>query len=162
MEKERVKRNSCFNCDDCELQGVCNSVASSNCIFEIGCKMKKSASCFPIQIFLGVIATLFGIVLLLPYHTFKSHAYLTMLQIANENIWGMTCLMVGLFQLYVILTSKSKIFMVISLSLQAFVWSFVGTMLLVNDLILGNTINTGFTTYMTIAGLALYTSYRLR
>jgi hypothetical protein len=160
-ESQLVNIDDYFHCDDCELYNLCKENSRLHCTISNTCDLNSGVSCTPIETFLGIISTLFGTVLLLPFDTFQSHAYHTLVELADEYIWGAVCLFVGILQLLTVIINKRRFFKVLSLTLQAFIWSFVGTMLLVNDLILGGTLNTGVTTYLTIAGLALYTAYRL-
>lgn len=149
-------------CEDCELSNLCIIDKRVNCMISSNCNSKKKASCTPIGMFLGIISMLFGTVLLFPYHTFDNNElYTAMYKVSTEEKWGIVCFLLGLFQIYITNTPKRKNLKIISLSLQTFLWTFIGTMFLINDLILGHSLNVAFTTYLSLAGLSLYTAYKM-
>lgn len=152
-------------CDVCELHDICIEHDNFECIYAKRCTAKNDDDKHtkPIGIFLALVLTLYGFILLLPYDTLVAHGYWYILRIANENTWGGICFAVGLIQFYSVFITKKKFIKVLSLSLQTFIWSFIGTMFLVNDIAFSdNTINTAFATYLCLAGLSLYTARRLR
>lgn len=157
----KKKYDEIFNCDKCELFEICEAYDDIDCIYAKRNNSKNDKSNYSREFFLGIVLTLFGFVLLLPYDTLKSHGYGLLLHVASEGVWGSFCFIVGIFQLYSTFMIKSRFIKILTLSLETFIWSFIGTMFLVNDLAIGNTMNTACTTYLSLAGLALYTARKL-
>jgi hypothetical protein len=153
-------KNVDFDCNDCEFNEICHEF-DLDCIYQNRNNSIQYKLTRPIEMFLSIVLTLYGFILLLPYHTLQSHGYDIVLSLAREEVWGTVCFSLGIIQFLVINLVKIKFIKALSLAVSAFVWSFIGSMFLVNDIIVG-TMNTACTTYLSLAGLSFYTAYRLR
>lgn len=110
----------------------------------------------PIETYLIVHTFVFGLVLLLPSHTFDNPVYHTMSIVAPEGVWGSVYVIIALFQ-FLAMYLKINRMKIIMLSLTASLWSSIGTMFLIES-ILCHQLNTGIA-YLVVAGLAVWLSY---
>lgn len=127
---------------------------SDSCPTE-SCNISK---CAPIETFLIVVLFIFGLVLLSPY---DRNFYSGMILFQIEEIWGALCVLTSIYQIYVNMKNKGKKFKLIGFGIQTFIWSFMGTSFFVNGIVNGY-LTTAFGTYMSIAGLSFYMSYKMR
>jgi hypothetical protein len=110
----------------------------------------------PIEAYLILKALIFGIILLTPFQTFSNLAYEPMEQLASEWVWGLACILLAVFQFFAMIFDKKKA-KIISLSLTAFLWSFIGCMFLISCFNSG-IVNTGVV-YIVDALFALWLAY---